>query len=322
MNRQDLTALLDCLPDEWIESAAEPKAHKRIAFRAFWIAACFAVLIAAAVYPRLRTDPPERIETSVSSQETTIPPRTEPATSDTTAQTESVTSLPETEHAADTAVTVPVSETSTVSAEITQTHTTARDTSESSQPTAATTATISMTAVLTAETIRTEERASTAFSETTVQSTLSETSFTVSYWSEAVPEQDTAPSNTLAYSQFSLSAAVYTEAVPDLPYFPKQPEIDTAEFDAVLITATFPCASAFIRSGTLQPDGGLLLFVSGQPPFTPEIRSTRHFLISVPKLCHVDGARVTAIFEMETTEEQYRRAESEPLTFSGYISTD
>lgn len=74
MNRQDLSELLNGLPDEWIDSAAEPeRTQKRRAFR-LWvggIAACLAVLIAAAVYPRLRVQQPERIETTAAVTETT-----------------------------------------------------------------------------------------------------------------------------------------------------------------------------------------------------------------------------------------------------------
>lgn len=75
MNRDDLKALLDSLPDEWIDSAAEPELpHRRMKFR-FWVsaaAACAAVLLAAAVYPHLRTQAPERIETTASTVQTTV----------------------------------------------------------------------------------------------------------------------------------------------------------------------------------------------------------------------------------------------------------
>lgn len=129
MNRQDLTELLNALPDEWIDSAAEPEIpQKRTHFR-LWvtgIAACLAVLIAAAVYPKLRVQVPGRIETTAVTSETTALQSSALTTVSETSQvtqtgTPAVTALPVTSESA-------VTETGTVSAEtarIATTYTTA-----------------------------------------------------------------------------------------------------------------------------------------------------------------------------------------------------
>lgn len=77
MNGEKLYELLQELPDEFITEAAGPHHKRRIAWRVMIpaIAACFAVIIAAAVYPKIRIQKPD-ITADVSSaatEQTAVP---------------------------------------------------------------------------------------------------------------------------------------------------------------------------------------------------------------------------------------------------------
>lgn len=138
MNRQDLTELLNALPDEWIDSAAEPEIPQKHTHFRLWvtgIAACLAVLIAAAVYPKLRVQEPGRIVTTAVTSGTTASQVSSLTTASETSQitqtgTPAVTALPVTSGSA-------VTETGTVSAETERTattHTTAESVTRTAEP--------------------------------------------------------------------------------------------------------------------------------------------------------------------------------------------
>lgn len=88
MKPLDLMELMTELPDEYIESAAEPIAAHR-AFRLRYvlpaIAACLAIAVLAAIYPKLRVEQPGRVESligngaSTAATDTTLSPETSEA---------------------------------------------------------------------------------------------------------------------------------------------------------------------------------------------------------------------------------------------------
>lgn len=80
MTQAEITALLNTLPDEWIESAAAPRKRNRISLLRTVpaVAACLIVLVAAAVYPRMKGHTPPRVpETTAVTAETGTTAQTE-----------------------------------------------------------------------------------------------------------------------------------------------------------------------------------------------------------------------------------------------------
>lgn len=91
MNANELYKLLGDLPDDYVTAAAGTHRQSRISLHVIIpaIAACFVLLIAAAVYPKLRTQMPEMQDDSIYSMETTAEAKT------TAAVTTVTESLPE-----------------------------------------------------------------------------------------------------------------------------------------------------------------------------------------------------------------------------------
>ncbi len=76
MKNDVILKLLEDLPDDLIESAAEPEPRRNPVFLRYAvpaIAACMVIVLAAVIYPKLRTETPERTEESVISAETALP---------------------------------------------------------------------------------------------------------------------------------------------------------------------------------------------------------------------------------------------------------
>ena len=80
MTQAEITALLNTLPDEWIESAVSPQKREPVSLLRTVpaVAACMIVLIAAAVYPRMKGHTPPRVpETAAVTAETGTTEQTE-----------------------------------------------------------------------------------------------------------------------------------------------------------------------------------------------------------------------------------------------------
>ena len=77
MNANELYSLLNDLPDDYVTAAAgtHKQSRKPLYVMIPALAACIVLLLAAAVYPKLRTQKPE-IQDPVYTAETTAPPVT------------------------------------------------------------------------------------------------------------------------------------------------------------------------------------------------------------------------------------------------------
>ena len=76
MKNDVLLKLLEDLPDDLIDSAADPEPRRSPVFLRYTvpaIAACLVIVLAAVIYPKLRTEKPQQTEESVISEETTAP---------------------------------------------------------------------------------------------------------------------------------------------------------------------------------------------------------------------------------------------------------
>lgn len=95
MKNDVLLKLLEDLPDDLIESAAEPEQSRRPVFLRYAIpaiAACMVIVIAAVIYPKLRTVTPERTEeSSFTTAVTTLQPAETLITGNVPAEVQTVT---------------------------------------------------------------------------------------------------------------------------------------------------------------------------------------------------------------------------------------
>ena len=77
MKNDVLLKLLEDLPDDLIESAADPEPNRRPVFLRYAIpaiAACMVIVFSAVIYPKLKTEKPERQDDSSAVTETTVQP--------------------------------------------------------------------------------------------------------------------------------------------------------------------------------------------------------------------------------------------------------
>jgi len=87
-----LLKLLEDLPDDLIDSAADPQPHRRPVLLRYALpaaAACLVIAVSAFLWPKLRTEKPEIAENSAPVQETTVLPAETDVTDDMPAQQES-----------------------------------------------------------------------------------------------------------------------------------------------------------------------------------------------------------------------------------------
>ena len=89
MKNDALLKLLEDLPDDLIDSAADPQPHRRPVLLRYALpaaAACLVIAVSAFLWPKLRTEKPEVTEESSSVQVTTVLPAETEATDGTSAQ--------------------------------------------------------------------------------------------------------------------------------------------------------------------------------------------------------------------------------------------
>ena len=310
MNPARFTELISDLPDDLIESAAEPRGRFFRWQHISALAACAVLAVAAAVYPRLKSDPPPRTDlaqTTLSQAETT-----ETSAETTTAFTETV---PTTAHSAvmttethttvpdrtDTATASQTTETASAAAtSVTQKteQSTATDTTVSTQKTASTTSTSTTASTNQAETSDFQD-------QTTVEPHLY-TSEDVTGTGISILRAEEIPVTVLQWNAAPPAAGAGDQIFCELYQNRKLPAAVLNEnqallasdlyrsYNFVLITLETYAVDAVYSDGYLTVDG-ILHFEVGVSPDTNTLgRQTIRFAVMVPKTLFLPFSQYTA----------------------------
>ncbi len=311
MSQAEITALLNSLPDEWIDSAAAPQKRKPISLLRTVpaIAACLAVLIAAAVYPRLRGTTPPRVPETTAAVTQSV----------TTSVTESGQSTSQTGQPSGTVPTTAsetgLSDSQSASAVFT-TETTASG-SSSGQQTAVTTGTAVTTVPDSASrtTTTTTGQESTGTEHTTIEWDLTgeciSTEETVPYsvpvvtiplrrWEDITDEVLMLPNTVTA--DFRLFTALPQE--DDLPEW-LPPDFDFAENDCLVVSFESNCADLAVTGIRLEGDSAVLA-VSCLDAVGYQDGFICCYTLKIPKNLNINRKRFRAEYRHMTDDAVFR----------------
>ena len=310
MTQAEITALLNTLPDEWIESAAAPRKRNRISLLRTVpaVAACMIVLIAAAVYPRLKGHTPPRVpETDAVTAETGTTAQTETEKISGTAVSSGTASAAESGETA-----VPQTGLTGASEDSAASSATAVSRSTSRQQSTVTTAkTESVSGSRTTE----NSAESTAKSVTTmVYETLSDPDKTeegTAPWSCSTAlirlyrqggdiEESAAEMNTV-YARFEM----YTAETPD-PVLTAAglSDFDFSQYDCLLLHIQTNCTDAAVTACRLEQNG-LVLTVSCLDAPSYQDKDGILFLLQLPKSLHIRVTDCRAEYQHLTDRAAY-----------------
>lgn len=317
MTQAEITALLNTLPDEWIESAVSPQKREPVSLLRTVpaVAACLIVLVAAVLYPKLRRQTPGRtVQTTAATermQTTASVQGTEPSS-----DAQQITGTQPTALTGTAADDLPLTGT-TASTEQTQTTASGSGSGQQTVPTG--TGSSSVSVIFTENTVTgpdvTEEThaASSRTDSTRPEDTGQLCDTTVN---QDATSAYSAPAETCLIPVFRSSGDVWEAAVPantvtvdfsmpqesDGLYVP--PDFEFSQYDCLLVHIQTNCTDAAVTACRLEEDG-LVLTVSCLDAPSYQDKDGILFLLQLPKSLHIRVTDCRAEYQHLTDRAEY-----------------